>query len=144
MYQNCSSNYIVEEFIQGPLLCAVGIKAVNGIEISVMFKIEPSPSPFRSESGFLVPYPDDREAVEKVQPLVHRLVKESVFPYGPFMLDFILGSDRELYLIDAAPRITSTAGAFFKPCYNDIYYERRAVHAFFRSAYRYTGALVSL
>ena len=130
VYQDCGSNYIVEEFIQGPLLSVVGIKAVNGIEISVIFKIGPSAPPFRSEHEFLIPYPDDQKAVEKAQSLVYRLVKESVFPYGPFMLDFIISSKGEFYLIDAAPRMSATASAFFKPCYNDIYYDRRAIMAF--------------
>ena len=130
IYQNFSSKYIVEKFIPGLLLSVAGIKAVNGIEISIVFEIGLSSPPFRSESEFLAPFSEDEKSVEKVYSFILRLVKESVFSYGPFMLDFIIGPKGEFYLIDAAPRISATAGTFFKPCYNDIYYERRAVRAF--------------
>ena len=129
LFVNFNSKYIIEEFISGPLLSVVGIKAINGVEVSIIFEIESAEPPFRSENAFLAPFPDEEEGVKKAHSLVSRIVKDSVFPYGPFIFDFILDSNKELYLLDASPRSSSTAVEFFKPCYLDESYAERSLRA---------------
>ena len=56
------SNYLIEEFIPGSVISVSGIKAVNGIEISLIYEIMPSPPPFRSENGFLAPFSCEKKS----------------------------------------------------------------------------------
>ncbi|MDE0092055.1 MAG: hypothetical protein OXN83_02075 [Oligoflexia bacterium] len=122
------SNYLIEEFIPGSVISVAGIKAINGIEVSLIYEIKPSNLPFRSENEFLAPF-DKIESLERVRSIVPQMIKQSVFPLGPFMLDFILDSKGDLYLIDAAPRLSATAIQFFGPCYADNSYVTRSISA---------------
>lgn len=122
------SNYLIEEFIPGPVISVSGIKAVNGVEISLIYEIKPSDPPFRSENEFLVPF-SDKKIIKMICSVVSQMVKESVFPYGPFVLDFILDPKNTLRLIDASPRFSSTALQFFNPCYGDTSYVERSIKA---------------
>ena len=123
------SNYLIEEFISGSVISVTGIKAINGIEISLIYEIKPSNPPFRSENEFLVPFFDRTESLKKIHSIVSQMVEESVFPFGPFMLDFILDLKGVLWLIDASPRFSSTAIQFFNPCYADTSYVTRSISA---------------
>ena len=131
LYDNCGSKYLIEEFISGPVFCVTGIKAVNGIEISLIYQVTPSAPPFRSENEFLAPLPSNEElSLKKIHSLTSCLVGDSVFPYGPFVFDCVLASDKELYLLDASPRLNLLPIDFFKLCYGDASYKKRAVRAF--------------
>ena len=123
------SNYLIEEFIPGSVISISGIKAVNGIEISLIYEIKPSDPPFRSENEFLVPFFCRTKCLKKIHFFVSQIVEESIFPYGPFMLDFILDLEETLWLIDASPRFSSTALQFFGPCYGDTSYIERSINA---------------
>ena len=123
------SNYLIEEFIPGSVISISGIKAVNGIEISLIYEIKPSDPPFRSENEFLAPFFGRTECLKKIHSFVSQIVEESVFPHGPFMLDFVLDLKGTLWLIDASPRFSSTALQFFGPCYGDASYVERSINA---------------
>ena len=85
--------------------------------------------PFRSEVEFLVPFLNSATALKKIHSTVLKMLKESVFPFGPFMLDFILDLKEELYLIDSAPRFSATVAQFLEPCYGDTSYIKRSISA---------------
>ena len=85
--------------------------------------------PFRSENEFLVPFFGRKESLKKIHSVVSQIVEESVFPFGPFMLDFIFDLKEVLWLIDASPRFSSTAIQFFNPCYADTSYVTRSISA---------------
>ena len=130
LYDNCHSKYLIEKFIPGPVFCVTGIKAVNGIEVSLIYKVTPSEPPFRSENELSVPFPsDEEECIKKIHSLTSRIVKDSVFPYGPFVFDCILSPDKELHLLDASPRFNWMPVDFLKLCYSDISYGERSIRA---------------
>ena len=130
LYDNCHSKYLIEKFISGPLFCVTGIKAVNGIEVSLLYQVIPSDPPFRSENEFLAPLPlSEQKYIQKIHSLTLQLVKNSVFPYGPFVLDCILSTNKELYLLDASPRFNGMPIDFLKLCYGDDSYIERSIRA---------------
>ena len=130
LYDNCHSKYLIEKFIPGPLFCITGIKAVNGIEVSLLYQVMPSDPPFRSENEFLAPLPfSEKEHTKKIHSLTSQIIKDSVFPYGPFVLDCILSDNKELYLLDASPRLNGLPIDFLKLCYSDDSYVERAIRA---------------
>ena len=130
LYDNCYSRYLIEKFIPGPLFCVTGIKAINGIEVSLIYQVIPSDPPFRSENEFLAPLSfKDRKYIQKLHALTLQLVKDSVFPYGPFVFDCIMSSDNELYLLDASPRFNGMPIDFLRQCYSDDSYLERAIRA---------------
>ena len=132
IYDNVMGKYIVEEYIPGPVLEVLGIKACNGIEVSLIFEIIPSDPPFRSENEFLTPLPftcENEDISKKVKQLVLEIVEDSIFPNGPFMFNLILFENKELYLLDASPRLSSTVGYFYKFVYPEDSYEKRCVQA---------------
>lgn len=130
LYDNVYSKYLIEEYIPGPLLSVAGIKAINGIEISLIFKITPADPPFRSENEFIAPFPfTKKQNLKKIHTLILKIVQRSVFPYGPFTLDFILDSNENFYLLDASPRLSATANNFLNPCYSDTSYAKRSICA---------------
>ena len=128
LYKNFHSKYLIQEYISGSILSVMGIKAVNGVEISNVFEIIPSDLPFRSESGFICPFPN-KESVEEASDLVSSMVKDSVFPYGPFIIDFVLDAKRDFYLLDVGPRLSAVTVNTVKHSYGDFLYPKRCIQA---------------
>ena len=132
IYDNIMSKYIIEEYIPGPTLSVMGIKAINGIEISLIFETISSDPPFRAENEFLAPFPftcNNQDISKKVKQLALEIVEDSICPNGPFVFDSILFENKELYLIDTSPRLSSTVGYFYKFIYPEDAYEKRCVQA---------------
>ena len=130
LYNEMYSRYLITEFVPGPVVSVAGIKAKNGIEVSLIFEIESEPPPFRTENSYTAPFNfTDEEALESLCSSVKKAVQEPVFPNGPFMFDFILNPKGELYLLEADPRISEPSHRLLEYCYNDPFYIERAVLA---------------
>ena len=130
LYNEMYSRYLITEFVPGPVVSVAGIKTVRGIELSLIFEIEPSRPPFRTETAYLAPFSfKSEEVVGKTRSVVKKAVQQPVFPNGPFMFDFILNPDGELYLLEADPRISMPSAMLMDYCYGDKLYIERAVCA---------------
>ncbi len=132
LFDNCHSKYLVEQFIPGSVFCVTGIKAKNGMELSLIYEVVPAKPPFRSENEFFAPFCDEegKGVLDKIQCLSQQIVKDPILPYGPFVFDCVLNStDNQLYLLDASPRFNSLPIDFLRICYEDVSYGERAVRA---------------
>ena len=129
LFSYLPSNYLIQEYIFGSVISIAGIKAINGIEISLIYEIIPSKPPFQSESEFYAPFFGKKETLNEIHSIAEKIAEDTMFPYGPFMLDFILDLEGVLWLIDIGPRFSGTGIQFLEICYGDTSYIMRSISA---------------
>lgn len=100
------STYLVQRFIKGRILSISSGFAKGRLVSPFCYEIGPANSLFCAEQSFM--WPIEREVEKKVLDLSHQLAQVLDYPNGPFMVDFILSEDGDIWVIDAAPRASST------------------------------------
>ena len=101
-----SGPYLIQDYIKGRVLSVSGVVVNQLVESLFCYEIIPTQNDYFAEQAFL--WPIEIELDKKIHNLSQQMTQILNYPSGPFMIDFILSNDNQLYIIDAAPRASLT------------------------------------
>lgn len=107
-YRSLGGSYLIEEFLGGKTLSVSGFFYKGEFVLDLIYEIENSPLPYRSEVGYSWPALNDEDEECRIQYLCQSICSILDFPDGPVMLDLIYTTGGELVVIDLAPRMSSS------------------------------------
>ncbi len=108
LYHGEGGAYIVEPFIQGPCISIGGTVDDDGLKIDCIHKVDVTPLPYRSETGYRFSPEVSGELRMRSQELAEKMDAALPFPTGAWRADCIW-TDSELSVVDVAPRMCTTA-----------------------------------
>ena len=101
-----SGPYIIQDYIEGRVLSVSGVLTDESVRSIFCYEIFSTKNEYFAEQGFL--FPIEKNLEDEIYKLSKELTSILKYPNGPFMIDFILSTDNQLYIIDAAPRSSLT------------------------------------
>jgi ATP-grasp domain len=101
-----SGPYILQEFLAGRIVSVSGVITNGNVNNLFAYEIHSTENSYCAEQGFSWPIEglDERALFQSCD----RVTKVLKYPTGPFMIDFILSENGELFVIDAGPRSSLT------------------------------------
>lgn len=130
MFDSCGGgSYLIDQYIHGDVVSVAGVVINKAVHCDIIYDIEVTDPPAQSEIGFHYPSRYRSEIMS-----MFNILDDSfdVLDYanGPFMADFIRSYDGRYYLIDLAPRMSTSAYALSQQASTKDWYLARCVESF--------------
>ncbi len=106
-YCSGGGGYMIDQWLEGDVVSIAGLIKEDGVEINLIYDIEMCRPPQQVETGFVWPSKFSH-LEEKISEVCKQACRALPFPIGPFMMDVIVGRDEKVYVIDLAPRVSSS------------------------------------
>ncbi|WP_127534026.1 ATP-grasp domain-containing protein [Paenibacillus kobensis] len=103
------SEYLLEEYIPGPIFSCEFIKDSSGVHMLGVTNRYLGQPPSFVESGFIFPY--QGVETEAVIQETYAFIERFQFDFGPCHIEYIMDNDGRLYILEVNPRL------FGFPCY---------------------------